>query len=383
MAAKPATARPPSTQAYVGGKTVQFSNLGIPLTIDFLDFYSSYFTHGLFDASNLFNHSFDFMDANYTTHQLVDAYFENFTPVWNDLMSNGKYSDACKVWESFALRIALYWEKDRHKSLHKGTPYYFLGVSKIAMDNLDEGLLLMHQALEEDKRTLGVGHLTAPAYLFVTLDYSRLGQFFYPRVKLASDYLDQHIEAYRKQRGGSLTLDDFKKRFLEEAALAEPVFYFVALLHRLVNFSQVIPKVKDNAIGSLDESGFLFSLSLVIDATLRNKDPNTKHVSLREFLIFLSQNCKPPLFISDADLRQLSADFKNDFQNTVGDILASRYSKSSVKLSYIEEDIALVHGFRNFGAHRIERQPVVVANFDSLLQRLADVLFFAVEQLYR
>src|SRR6202030_4705672 len=85
--------------------------------------------------------------------QVIDSYFENYNGLWLHYMNMGKYGEAIKVLTVYALTIAWGWEKKTGKRLHKGTPYYFLAVSKIAMDALDEGFLLMHHALEEDKIT--------------------------------------------------------------------------------------------------------------------------------------------------------------------------------------------------------------------------------------
>ena len=48
----------------------------------------------------------------------------------------------------------------------------------------------------------------------------------------------------------------------------------------------------------------------------------------------------------------------------------------------IEEDLATIYGFRNFGAHKVEDQPVVYQNFDEISRRILNALFFSVEKLY-
>jgi hypothetical protein len=51
-------------------------------------------------------------------------------------------------------------------------------------------------------------------------------------------------------------------------------------------------------------------------------------------------------------------------------------------LQPIEEDLAITYGFRNFGAHKVEDQPVVYQNFDEISMRILNALFFSVEKLY-
>src|SRR5579875_256931 len=372
------------SQYNIVGRMIYLWNLGSPLTEDFLEMYSTHYTNGIFDASGLFNNSFDFFDANYQNSDVINSYFENYSILWTEFMSSGRYTEAAKVYEEFALNIVWRWERQNSgKLLHKGTPYYFLGVSKITMGDLDDGFLLMHQALEEDKRTFGNQQPPTPAYSFVTLDDSNQSQFFIVRVKQTSNYLDQRLAEYRRLGRGSLTLPVFKTKFLKKAQLEEPIFYFVVLLHRLLSFSVLESRIKNNILGSLHETSLLFSLTLVIDATLRNKDTNTKHKYFREFLAYLAQNCTPPLTFTDADFRKLSRDFEQNFSQILRELLESRYRcQSGGALSPIEEDIALAHGFRNFGAHKIEYQAEIINNVDSILQRLFNVLFFAVEHLF-
>jgi hypothetical protein len=350
---------------------------------DFFELYRSHYSNTIFDPSWLIKDTYPFLDAKYQTTQLIDAYFENYTPLWTELMNDGKFLEAAKFIAAFPLRFAYYWENTNKKPLHKGTPYYFLGVSKIASDDLDEGFLYMHQALEEDKRTYNVQQPPTPAYCFVTLDYTKQNQFFLQRVVQVSDFLEQKLGSYRQQASGALTLGDFKNRFLEQVQLQEAVFYFVLLLHKLLAHSFLDGRLKANVMASLQESNLLFSLILSVDATLKNKDPDQNHHLFRQFLVFLAQTSRPPLGITDGDLTRLSGEFSNDFGRTLDDLLNSRYvPNSGVKFTAMEENIAIAHGLRNFGAHRIEYEPSITSNFDSILQRMFNLLFFSIEQLY-
>lgn len=373
---------PQLVQVAVASRVLQLSDLGSPLMQDILELYRTHYTNAVFDASELFVDSFAFFDANYQNTRFVDAYFENFSILWNEFMDNGKYIEAARLLAAFPLRIAYSWEKSNNKVLHKGTPYYFMGVSKVASDDLDEGFLYFHQALEEDKRTYGVSQPPTPAYAFVTLDFNQ-NQFFVARVKQISAYLDQHIAAYRSQSGSTLTLADLKRRFLGVVQIEEAVFSFVVLLHKLFAHSVLDQRLKKNTMATLQDVNLLFSLLLVIDATIRNKDTLVGDKLFRDFMIFLSKNSKPTLNIRDADLKELTGKFENDFQGTLRLLVASKYTPTSgTKFTAIEEDIAIAHGLRNLGAHRIEFQPSITDNFEEILQRMLNLLFFSVEQFY-
>lgn len=89
------------------------------------------------------NEYFD-LNRSVTDH---NWFFEQFTPIWLDLINNRRYFDAIKIL-NFAVNLALNWEKrNRPNKVHKGTPYYFLGVSGILNNELENGFLAMHQCL--------------------------------------------------------------------------------------------------------------------------------------------------------------------------------------------------------------------------------------------
>ena len=52
------------------------------------------------------------------------------------------------------------------------------------------------------------------------------------------------------------------------------------------------------------------------------------------------------------------------------------------KLQAIEEDIAIIYGFRNSAAHKIRDRPYIHGNFNEIVDRLFNVFFLAVEKLY-
>ncbi len=383
MSAPTPSTKPAKIVYNIAGRAVELWDLGAPLMPDFFDLYRSHYVNVPFDPSSLITNTYPFFDANCQNVQMLDHYFENYTSLWTELMNEGKFLEAARLLAAFPLRMAYYWENTNSKPLHKGTPYYFVGVSKIASDDLDEGFLYMHQALEEDKRTFGTLQPQTPAFFFVTLDYSTQNQFFYPRVIQASSYLEQRLDFYRKSSGSTLTLDEFKKRFLSQVQLQEAIFHFVALQHKLLAQSYLDKRLKLNTMSSLHESNLLFSLILTVDAAIKNKDPNSNHHLFRQLLVFLGQSSSPSLSVRDGDLTRLTGEFESDFGKTLEDLLNSRYVPSSgTKFSAIEEDVGIAHGLRNFGAHRVEYQASIVNNFDSILQRMFNLLFFTVEQLY-
>ncbi len=174
----------------------------------------------------------EYLNLN-TTPAHHNWYFEQFNKIWLDLVANRKYVDAIKFL-NFGINLALSWEKqNRRNKVHKGTPYYFLGVTAILNNELENGFLAMHQAVEEDKRLSGRRLPEAPAFWFVTLDYTRQGQFFRAKVEQIANYLSERLVEYSNKIGGSFTLDQFRTKFLRRRRLMEEVFLFVYSLFKL------------------------------------------------------------------------------------------------------------------------------------------------------
>jgi len=316
------------------------------------------------------------------SHVDQDMFFNQFTVVWEDLIKKRRYEEAKEIW-NIALRLAFEWENNnKPHMIHKGTPYYFLGVSEILNNELENGFLSMHQALEEDKKTLRSQTPSTPAYFFVTLDYTKQAQFFRFKVEEIARYLSDRIDEYRRTRSGGLNISDFKTKFLECTDLSEEVFLFVYLLFELKRLVlETDDRLKQNVFSSLLHTKILFDVCLVIEKAIEYKNPKSSvrgaRLYFRDEVKFLSR--KASLSLGKSTIGQLNADFGTNFEKTLSDILISKYS---LKRSKIAKDLAVAYGIRNFAAHKLENQPVIYQNMKELSQRLLNALFFSIEKLF-
>ena len=92
-----------------------------------------------------------FFDNNVNRFDEHNRFFERFIPEWTTSLDQGKYNYAELIWEA-VLDEALVWENSMSERIHKGAPYYYWGVTCILKEDLEKGFLLMHQALEEDRK---------------------------------------------------------------------------------------------------------------------------------------------------------------------------------------------------------------------------------------
>jgi hypothetical protein len=364
----------------IGEQVFSIEDLGECMNFQFLGLHESHFSGRGFDLTKFRSETLNFFDQNASNYHAHDGLFKNFTLIWQFFLNQGRFKNAEHLWD-LALNIAHEWEnKNQNKRIHKGTPYYFWGVTCILNGDLEKGFLLMHQALEEDKKTLQTDTPRTPAYSFVTLDYEEQNQFFKPKVTEIAKLVDEKLSAYHSLRGGTLTLPYFKSKFLEDVALQEVVFYFVFESFHLKKFlTEIEQRLTQNVFSSLLQANTIFTLCLIVDNVLKQKNPS--QWKFRVLLEFLSS--RSSLNLDKQKTGELNGAFKSNFSNTLQSLLSSQYHfQDGTTPQPIEEDLAITYGFRNFGAHRIEQQPVVYQNFDEISGRILNALFFSIERLY-
>ena len=267
------------------------------------------------------------------------------------------------------------WESNNKPTkIHKGTPYYFLGVSAILNNELETGFLAMHQAMKEDERHSGGRRPEAPAYWFTIIDSSHQNQFFRQKVEAVASYLDDRLYEY--------SVHEFRRRFLRLRYLSDEVFFFVYSLFRIRKLLLKTDKVyKKNVFSSLLHASILFDLSIVADKVIENKNTGrSNRPTLREEILFLSTPPRNLLSFTQANLTLLNNDFNNNFSRTMYSLLSGTYS--AFPMDDIETDFAITYGIRNRGAHKLENQSVLYNRTEQLAQSILNTLFFTVQNLY-
>jgi len=316
------------------------------------------------------------------TPNMHDNFFNRFTPVWLDLIGRRKYFQAIKLW-NFALGLALEWQKQNKPiKIHKGTPFYFLGVTAILNNELENGFLSMHQALKEDYRLSGGRIPQTPAFWFVTLDSSRQGQFFRLKVEQIAGFLSEKLERYCTDRGGSLDLSNFRRRFLTRRAMRDEVFFFVYLLFMLRKIEVETDKIyKRNIFSSLLNAKVLFDFCRITERVINCKNParSSGFLGFKNEILFLSSVGIPSLSLTRHNLTNINNDFNSDFSKTMYDIILGRYS---IRLTDLEKDFAVAYGIRNLGAHEMRNLPVLYYRLPEIAQSILNTTFLTVENLY-
>jgi hypothetical protein len=362
------------------GKIISLPDLSENLNEAIVEIHSAFLGSSAYDLSKLEVAAHAFFDiaaeGNASAH---NNYFGNFYVLWRSRLDEGRYEDAEDIWR-MALAPALSWErKNQGKFVHKGTPFYFWGMTAIMKGNLNKGYALMHQALEEDKRSLGEGYNNEPAFAFATLDYANRNQAFREWIIHQADFLAKALDEYNRARQRAITLDDFRNRFLKATSDYSTVFILSHALSHFIAIDNIPSYALNSQFAGQLEIGLLYDICLVIEAAIRAK--NSKEGFFKEQMVFLSKRAK--LELSDKKLRKLAGEMISSPTETLCKILDNTYAfDDNTSASEISGDVCAVYCLRNYGAHNLSSIPAVWQRYHEIRQRCLNVLFLAVDTLY-
>jgi len=315
----------------VSGRGIELASLNGPLDQAFLDLYAAYFGgqsvnwSGFLGAAEAF---FSTLPAKTPKH---NDYFNNFGGIWTSHLNSGRFDEAERIWK-MALEPALHWETANGSKIHKGTPYYFWGATAVLHGDLDKGFALMHQALEEDKRTVGSpGYLNEPAYAFASLDFQQPNQAFKQWIDQQARFLEDLINKYALVHGGKFALNDFRAKFLVAPPSNEVLFLFTYSLARLKHFCDLPDYIISSEFASMLQINILSNLTVILEDVLESKNP-------QKFRPQKNPKKKPQkcTFIDHAEhllkavgqplgLGEVNGRFEKNFESTLLDILSGTF----------------------------------------------------------
>jgi hypothetical protein len=307
-----------------------------------------------------------------------DAYFNNFTPLWNFRLAARQHPLAAAIWP-WALRPALKVEQTTSRSLHKGTPYYFWGMTLLLGNSLQDGYLMLHRALEEDFRTHGSRAPNTPGYALATLDHTKPDQALRQWVQVQAAAVEGRLESYRRIHGRKLDLAGLRTKYLAVPAYREPVQMYCYSMARVRRLLELPEQVWEGSFPAQVAFDTLFDLCLVIDDALHNRNPSQwQFIDHAEMLA-----SRASLGLSKAELRVINGSFQTDFARTLADCLAGAFRlRSGIALSGLAASLAVAYGCRNRGAHNVAAVALTRSAYDQITQRLNDVFFLTIEELY-
>lgn len=348
------------------------------LTNEFENFYDSYFKNKIYRINNLKKASFEYFSKCKFNSASHDAYFNNFNHLWLDSLQKGDYLRAKNIWY-IALEIVNFCERKIKNHIHKGTPFYFLGVTCCLMGDTENGFLYMHQALDEDYKTTKEDAPKTPSLSFVTLDFENSGQFFRDYLLNLLGFLKEYINEFNELFNKNLDEVFIRRRFLEVVENKYISFLFCYSLARLKDFREKETISKNNEFAGLVELDLLFNFLLVIEESIKEKSKTGRFFSNQ--LNFL--NKLEDINIPSGKIHILSDSFRDDFPKTLITMLNGTFIfDDATRLNNIERIFGILLGLRNRAAHDISQGKHIYQHFEALHRLTLFGLFFIIDQLY-
>jgi hypothetical protein len=366
-------------QFVLGGRSIPLNSLQPALDQRFIELHSAYLGPAPFNWSDLHRDAKAFLATTPDRHNSHNAYFNNFTHVWNGLLASARFDDAEALWQS-ALEPVLQFEADNPpREIHKGTAYYFWGMTAIIRGDLDKGYALTHQAVEEDVATMQTPFPDTPAYALATLNFAKHDQAFRPWVLAQAQYLNTLQNSYSAQHGRPFTLEDFRAKFLNSPPSTDIAFLLAYSVARLMRLSSVPPyAIQSRFMGQLLLNLF-FDITLCIENAASAKNP--AHGTFINHAEFIASRVGSPL--TNAELGDINQRFKADFNATLLLALDRTLPLSSGNMATaLQSDIALAYGIRNRGGHDVSSAPAVWQRYRNIEQALFNVLFMTIDFVY-
>jgi hypothetical protein len=363
----------------IGGRTFNLNSLDPVLDQAFIDLYASYIGATPFSWSVLDQATQTFLLNSPDRDNIHNLYFNNFITLWNSFLRNGNYNEAENIWQMALEPILAFEAAIPPREAHKGTAFYFWGMTSIIRGDLDKGYALVHQAVEEDIATMKVPYPDTPAYALASLNYAKQDQAFRQWVVMQAQFLNGFQNNYSTQYGRQFILEDFRSRFLNSPPSIDIVFLFAYTVARLMRLSASPSYSLQSRFSGQLLINLLFDLTLAIEAAAKAKNPGGK--SFIHHAKFISQKANDVLTI--AKLREINRSFHNDFDLSIRSTIDGVFTLADgTNLSRLQSDIAVSCGIRNRGAHDVSSSPTVWQRFSELNQILLNVLFMTVDFAY-
>ncbi len=239
----------------------------------------------------------------------------------------------------------------------------------------------MHQAVEEDKREWRiVTTRTKPGFALVSLDATNPNQFFPQWVQNQAAFLGGLLNEYSRCQSRALDFSEFHNLFLSSLANLDTLFLFAHSVARIMQLKEVPQYSLQNPFAGQLEANILFDIALVIDAAIKEKYPTKKYFP-KQAEMLLAASHQPLTAQQVKDCNQL---FTSNFDGMVVNILDRTFQlPRHGSLTDFQSDVLLAYGIRNRGAHDVSSSPIVWQRFDDIQQALFNILFGAIDYLYR
>ncbi len=362
----------------INGKAIYLNEFSKDIDLAFHQFYSAYMNNGIY-SWNDFEKAINVFYSENNNPGKHGEFFNNFTPLWQSYLLIKDYNNAERLWEKI-VDITRNWENNKYYKIHKGTAYYFWGVTALLSGKLEKGYSLVHMALEEDKRESKNDFPDQPALALATLNITNTKQYFYNWVYEKYEYLNTLLKKYRDSYNRQLDYEYFNKIYLQSIPNKDAVFSFSYLIARLCQIKNAPYYVFENSFSAQIFLELIFKMTLIIEYTINQKNDTGSNL---EYYYHKMNYLSKKINIRTDYLNDVKKSAKIDFNSTFNKLINKSYLlENKTESTEIENDIALSYICRNYAAHELRPITNIIDSFNSLEQSIFNVYFLSVETLY-
>lgn len=316
---------------------------------------------------------------------LVARLFEAFAGYWaNVLLSKNQDRIGIIFWKKVLAIVKEWREKNPNVFIHTGTPYYFLAENCLMVGDLDSAFTYLHDANFIDQQSWQwkyPDHMGA--YCLAKLLDKKNSQMNYIVQDLRKELMT--FMAIFNSEYGIITLDDFDNKFLRnEKELLEIGYFFTYTFFCIIqNKRNEALKPQENNFLKLRSLDLIFNLCLIIDEILRDTylknetDPSKTTISYG-----IAKLCDERRWTNSYKLIkhwESSGKFDDSHSDKIIELLLAKtetYQGNPVEKQVFT--LILAYKLRNYGAHNLNRESIVIQKYDEIVRELMFGLFISV-----
>jgi hypothetical protein len=318
--------------------------------------------------------------------QEMDRFFEVAEPISCLLVNHGKLETACSYWSNI-LDAVTSAENATGLKCHKGSGYYFWACTLFSRGDVDTALLLMHEALAEDRLYRNPSHLNWPgtsADLVISLNNDM--SLDHP----ASHWINEqvaNIDSSLSSSNSGITSSEMRNRFFMQSDPAS-IFLFVYAHAALLRIESVNPSHRDNAFVGRLALGYLFHIAVVLENALQCKTGVKGLMEMQIKELSHKRHGILKVAISGQNGKQYTWDLneqaKNDADLLLRSLLSGTPSFHVDGTTIPSQDIPLCIAYvlRNLGGHCLDAPSIVAENLRDLRVQMLAALAACVLEYY-
>jgi hypothetical protein len=290
------------------------------------------------------------------------------------------------------LKLVQNWEAT-NGPIHKGTPYYFLAETYLAQGDIPSAYIYFFNAIEQDKTNfpaISKDYRTGAAYLTTSLVDNINNALYLQVVVPLRAFLQNYITQFNAVTGEAITIQMVDQRFLQEDNFEDEKRFFVAAIHEIYHLAPLnSTNLINNDYSKLKISDTLFNLCLIVDQILEKRFLATATRHDRKMANALYQLALHLRWTTAATDRN-GGEFVSHVTPLLNDgtpdqvlpsILNGVATLNGNTLTEKQKAVFLAYKLRNFNAHNIEGQSILVTRYPDILSCIMNAFLVAVSVL--